>query len=222
MKNEELKNKKRENKKSENKDKVTNKKKVTLEEEVIEVESKEVIDEENTYIDNTIVKEENNKKLGDIFLIVGLALVLVLGFFVMGDVNAGPSYELPLTLSGDIGLQELTYKEYKEKIDNDESFVLIIERETCSHCQAFLPVAESFAKDNNLPMYYVDTDTFTSDEWATFEKTNSYLKKANGDWGTPTTVVLAGYDAVDYLEGAGATEEELLDLYNKYFDMNKE
>ena len=215
MKKEEIKNK--QTKKSETKDKKerNTKKKV---EEVVEVE---VLDEENTSVDDNDVKEGKSKK--DLILILGLVLVLVLGFFVMSDKNAGPSYELPLVLSGDAGLQELTYKEYKKKIDNDESFVLIIESATCSHCQAFMPKAKVFAEKNNLPMYYVDMNTFDhEEEWPKFEKTNSYLKKANGNWGTPTTLVLAGYDAVDFIEGAGATDEDLLNLYKKYFDMNKE
>ena len=215
MKKEETKNK--QTKKSETKDKKerNTKKKV---EEVVEIE---VLDEENTSVDDNDVKEGKSKK--DLILILGLVLVLVLGFFVMSDKNAGPSYELPLVLSGDAGLQELTYKEYKKKIDNDESFVLIIESATCSHCQAFMPKAKEFAEKNNLPMYYVDTNTFDhEEEWPKFEKTNSYLKKANGNWGTPTTLVLAGYDTVDFIEGAGATDEDLLNLYKKYFDMNKE
>ena len=110
MKKEETKNK--QTKKSETKDKKerNTKKKV---EEVVEIE---VLDEENTSVDNNDVKEVKSKK--DLFLILGLVLVLVLGFFVMSDKNAGPSYELPLVLSGDAGLQELTYKEYKKKIDN--------------------------------------------------------------------------------------------------------
>ena len=29
-------------------------------------------------------------------------------------------------------------------------------------------------------------------------------------------------DTVDFIEGAGATDEDLLNLYKKYFDMNKE
>ena len=132
-----------------------------------------------------------------------------------------PTYELPLVLSGEAGLHQLTYAEYQEKIANDESFVLIIERATCSYCIQFMPVAENFAKDNNVPIYYVDTDTFSSEDWEGFEKSNTFLKKNSGKWGTPTTVVQAGYDTVSYIEGE-TTEEKLLDLYNKYFDMGEE
>ena len=167
-----------------------------------------------------MMNENNKKKKGDIILVIGLVVVLVLGFLVMGDKNAGPSYELPLVLSGDAGLQELTYAEYQEKIDNGDHFVVILERATCSHCVSYLPVAESFASDNSLPMYYVDTDTFSESDWEGFEKSISYLKKANGNWGTPTTVVQAGYETVDFIEGE-TTADELIDLYNKYFDMGE-
>ena len=163
---------------------------------------------------------KNNRK-GDLSLILGLVLVAVLGFFLMKEKEVEPSYKLPLTLSGDAGLKQLTYAEYQEKINNDEQFVVILERATCSHCVTYMPIAEKFAKDNNVPMYYVDTDTFTAEDWEGFEKSNSYLRKANGKWGTPTTVVLAGSESVDYIEGS-TTADELVKLYNKYFDANLE
>ena len=70
-------------------------------------------------------------------------------------------------------------------------------------------------------MYYVDTDTFTAEDWETFETSNTFLKKQKGNWGTPTTVVLAGKEAVDYVEGE-TTEDELQRLYDENFEMNKE
>lgn len=160
-------------------------------------------------------------KKKDICLIAGLIIVIVLGCFIMKGEKSQPTYKLPLTLSGEKGLTLLSYKEYQDKIDNKESFVVILSRESCSHCQNFLPVAKSFAEESGVPMYYIDTDTFTQDEWGTFEKSNSFLKKNNGNWGTPTTVVLAGNEAVDYIEGE-TTAEELQTLYDKYFEKNEE
>ena len=189
----------------------------------VKVEAIEEVVEENTSIDEVnIVKDVNGKKnKGDLFLALGLALVVILGIIVMRDVNAGPNYELPLTLSGEAGLHQLTYSEYQEKIDNKEHFVVILERATCSHCVTYMPIAEKFASDNNLPMYYVDTDTFIAEDWENFEKSNSYLKKAKGDWGTPTTLVLAGSETVDYIVGVTETTR-LKEIYNKYFDIEKE
>lgn len=179
--------------------------------------------EENTSIEETnIVRDDSNKKnKGDLFLVLGLALVVILGFIVMRDVNAGPNYELPLTLSGEAGLHQLSYSEYLDKVNNGDEFVLIIERASCSHCVTYLPIAEDFANSNNLPMYYVDTDTFTSEDWETFEKSNTYLKKAKGNWGTPTTIVLAGREHVSSIEGT-TNHESLLNLYQDYFDIKLE
>ena len=166
-----------------------------------------------------IVEEKKKIKMSDIILIVGLLAVVILACFTLKGEKVKPSYELPLALSGEPGLQQLSYTEYQEKVDNDESFVLIIERATCSHCVTFMPIAEQFADGNNVPMYYIDTDTFDTEDWEPFEMSNTYLKKNIGSWGTPTTVVLAGKDAVDYIEGS-TSAEKLLELYNKYFEMN--
>lgn len=168
-----------------------------------------------------IAPEKKSKlKTSDMILVIGLIIVIILGYFMLKGEKPEVSYELPLTLTGESGLHELSYAEYQEKINNNESFVIIIERATCSHCINYMPVAESFAEDNALPMYYIDTDTFTDEDWTSFEKSNSFLKKNSGKWGTPTTIVLAGSEAVDYIEGE-TTADNLSDLYDKYFEINE-
>ncbi len=221
---------KKENPKKETESKTTTKKNTVKEskkvEEVLEkeIEDESLLDENDDEDLESVVTDDETEKKGlqksDIALIVGLVVIVILGCFVMGGKKAEPNYTLPLTLSGEAGLQELSYAEYQQKIDNNESFVVVIERATCSHCVSFMPVAEEFAKDNELPMYYVDTDTFTDEEWSTFESTNTYLEKNSGNWGTPTTIVLAGNEAVDTLIGE-RTADELLELYNKYFDIGE-
>ena len=187
-------------------------------EKLEEMEIKDIEIEEEITTKND---EKKKIKTSDLILIIALIVVVILGFVFMQGKKVEPSYELPLTLTGEAGLHELSYSEYQEKIDNNESFVVIIERTTCSHCVNFMPVAKAFAKDNNVPMYYVDTDTFSDEDWGGFEKSNTFLKKNSGNWGTPTTVVLAGNEAVDYIEGE-TTSEELLELYNEYFDNDTE
>lgn len=159
-------------------------------------------------------------KKTDIALIAGVVLVIVVGFFAMKGTKAQPNYELPLTLSGEAGLHKLSYSEYQEKIDNNESFIVIVSRTTCSHCQNFMPVAEDFANDESLPLYYIDTDDFTSDEWTDLEKSNTFFKENSGNWGTPTTLVLAGEESIDSVVGE-SDSDALLDLYEKYFDVDK-
>lgn len=188
----------------------------------------EEIKKEEKKVEEVIVEEiKKDKKpvkkvkTSDIILVIGLVLVLVLGFLVMGGKSNKVEYELPLSLTGEVGLHQLTYQEYKEKVDNDEAFVLIIERATCSHCVNYMPVAETFADEKGVPMYYVDTDTFSTEDWEGFEKSNSFLRKNNGSWGTPTTLVLVGSEAIDYVVGE-TDVESLEELYNEYFEMDKE
>ena len=179
----------------------------------------ETIEDEKLEKSETNSKKASKKiKTSDILLIVGLLVVLVVGLFALGSGKEEPSYELPLTLEGNAGLQLLSYSDYQTKIDNNEAFVVILARESCSHCANFIPVAKDFAEKNKLPMYYIDTDTFSESDWSTFEKSNTFLKKKSGNWGTPTTVLLVGSEAVDYIEGE-TTADNLLNLYNKYFDM---
>ena len=161
-----------------------------------------------------------NIKKTDIALVIGFIIVVVIGCFVMKGTKAKPAYELPLSLKGEAGLHKLSYKEYEEKIANNEHFVFIVERTSCSHCQNFMPVAEAFAKDNGVPMYYIDTDEMEEGDWSDFSKSNSFFKEKNGNWGTPTTIVLAGSESVDYIEGE-TNSEALLNLYKKYFDLDK-
>ena len=159
-------------------------------------------------------------KKTDIALILGVIIVVVIGCFVMKGTKAKPTYELPLALTGEAGLHKLSYAEYKDKIDKKEAFVFIVERTSCSHCQNFMPVAEKFAKDNSLPMYYVDTDEFKDNEFSELEASNTFFKKNSGNWGTPTTIVLVGNEAVDSIEGE-TDADSLLKLYNSYFDLDK-
>lgn len=160
-------------------------------------------------------------KKTDLALIIGVIVVIILGCFIMKGSKAQPTYELPLKLTGDAGLVKLSYDEYQEKIENNESFVVIIERATCSHCVSYMPVAEQFAKDNELPMYYIDTDEMEEDDWTKLSDSNTFFKKKKDNWGTPTTLVLAGKECVDFIEGE-TEADDLLELYNKYFDLDKE
>ena len=149
-------------------------------------------------------------KKTDITLIAVVAIIIILGIAFLGKAEAKPNYDFPLKLSGDAGLTELTYAQYEEKIESKEPFIFIIERTTCSHCQNFMPVAEKFAKDYNIPIYYIDTDKFVGDEFTSLQKSNSFFKKKKESWGTPTTMILVGSDAVDFVEG----ETDSNGLYN--------
>ena len=80
-------------------------------------------------------------------------------------------------------LIKLEYDEVMEKIENKESFILVVSQTTCPHCSEYKPVISKVLKDNDLIAYYVEFDTFSDDEKKEF---NSII---NFD-STPMTVFL--------------------------------
>lgn len=79
-------------------------------------------------------------------------------------------------------LISLTYKEYNAKIENNESFVLLIWKTGCTHCEDFEPKLKEIIKEYNLDVYSIDTSKLDSDEYAKLEN-KTFLT------GTPTLAV---------------------------------
>lgn len=80
-------------------------------------------------------------------------------------------------------IKNINISELKEKIDNKDSFILVITQDSCSHCKAYLPVINDVAKTYNITIYDI-SQTNLSDEDAT------YLKNIASISGTPTTVFI--------------------------------
>ncbi len=107
-----------------------------------------------------------------IWIIAIVILVLLLSFLIINKaISKG-------------NLVELTYDEFVQKIDNEESFVLCISLTTCSHCATYKPKLESVAKDYGIDLYYIDIDKYSEEEQEEFEKIINFNDS------TPTTVFL--------------------------------
>lgn len=107
-----------------------------------------------------------------IWIIAIVILVLLLAFLIINKaISKG-------------NLVELTYDEFVQKIDNEESFVLCVSRTTCSHCATYKPKLESVAKDYAIDLYYIDIDKYSEEEQEEFEKIINFNDS------TPTTVFL--------------------------------
>lgn len=107
-----------------------------------------------------------------IWIIAIVILVLLLSFLIINKaISKG-------------NLVELTYDEFVQKIDNEESFVLCISLTTCSHCATYKPKLESVAKDYGIDLYYIDIDKYSGEEQEEFEKIINFNDS------TPTTVFL--------------------------------
>ena len=89
---------------------------------------------------------------------------------------------------------EISYEEYKEKIDNNESFALLIWRTGCAHCETFEPKLDEVISKYNLKIYSLDISDLEEVE---YEK----LKNKTFVSGTPSTVIFEKGKKKDKLVG---------------------
>jgi len=138
-------------------------------------------------------------KKSDIILIAVVLLIVVIGVFSTRGTIALEEINYPVTLSGEPGLRQITYSEYESLVENNETFIIVIERASCSYCQMYLPILEEVANEEQVPILYIDTDTLTSEEFNNLSTKNSYLRRNN--WGTPTTLLMLGDRVLDSIGG---------------------
>lgn len=134
------------------------------------------------------------------YILIGLVLVIVIvAIFSTKGTKAQEEIEYPLTLAGEVGLNQITYSQYKEMVDNGDAFVVIIERAGCTYCQMYMPIVEEYVNEKKIAINYIDTDTLTEEEFQELSTKNNYLKRKN--WGTPTTLFMLGDRVIDSIGG---------------------
>ena len=125
------------------------------------------------------------------FILIGLVLVIIaVAIFSTRGTKVEDEIEYPLTLTGEVGLNQITYNDYKKMVEDGDAFVVVIERTGCGYCQMYMPILEEYVKEKQIAVTYIDTDTLTENEFNELSNTNKYLKK--NKWGTPTTLFMLG------------------------------
>jgi len=134
------------------------------------------------------------------FILIGLLIVIiVIGVLSTKGNIVEEKIEYPVKLAGEVGLNEISYSDYKEMVDNNDAFVVVIERAGCYYCQQYMPILKEYVDDAKIAVTYIDTDNLTTDEYQELSTTNNYLKK--NKWGTPTTLFMIGSRIVDSISG---------------------
>ena len=108
-----------------------------------------------------------------IIILVGICLMVLLGA-VIADRIMAKSY-----------LSEISYDEVIKKLDNKDTFVLLISQTTCSHCAAYKPKLKDVSNEYEIDVYYIDVDLLEEDK---YDELNSRLSFATS--GTPLTIFL--------------------------------
>lgn len=152
-------------------------------------------------------------KKSDFILIGVVVLIGVLALFSSKGTQSLEDVNYPLTLVGEAGLHQITYDQYETMVDDGDAFIVVIERAGCGYCTMYMPIVEEVANEKKIPLYYIDTDTLTEEEFNNLSSTNSYLKK--NQWGTPTTLFMLGDRVLDTIGGYTAKENVLSFLDGK-------
>lgn len=78
-------------------------------------------------------------------------------------------------------MKEISYKEYKNLIENKETFILEIMRTDCTACNNFKPKITQVANDYKIEVKYINTDHLSKEEV-------DELYEVTGISGTPTVI----------------------------------
>lgn len=93
---------------------------------------------------------------------------------------------------------ELTYTELQAKLDNKETFVVVLGSSTCSACAVYKETMEDVIKKNQVEIFYLDIAKLAGEDKSKFE--SKFVIAA-----TPTTVFIEeGVETTTYNRIVGA------------------
>ena len=92
----------------------------------------------------------------------------------------------------------LSFDDLQLKLNDKDTFVLVIGSDTCSACAKYKTTMESVIKENKLDIYYLDLDSLTEEEYSKIY--SKYVITS-----TPTTIFIKdGLETSTYDRIAGA------------------
>ena len=77
----------------------------------------------------------------------------------------------------------LSFDELQAKIDNKDSFILVVTQTTCSHCAEYRPILTAVLEKYNVVAYEIESDKLTTEE-------RGLMNDIANVSGTPTTIFI--------------------------------
>lgn len=152
---------------------------------------------ENKKNENKNLKENSNDKKVNVIKIVGIVIGVVALFtlvFFTSTQREGKELKDYVT--------DTTASEYFELKNGSEKAIILLASPSCTWCQKYKPVISKVSADYELPVYYVNTSSLTSDEYDdVYASSPSISSSGSGYIGTPTTLLVQNGEEVDYIEG---------------------
>ena len=105
-----------------------------------------------------------------------------------------------------------TYAEYMKVIKSKNTIMTVFGRNSCYYCNKFKPVYNDIAKEKNIDIYYIDSDSFDKDEYEKIMKSELVIPAKCTDskekdlplssgFGTPLTIFTKKGKSVDCISG---------------------
>lgn len=113
------------------------------------------------------------KNKNKIFIIIIIIFIMLISILIINNI---------LNKKGE--LIELNYSQVQEKINNKDSFILIVSQSTCSHCASYKNELKKVIKEYTINIYYIDYDKETENNKTEF------LNSFNLDGSTPITLFI--------------------------------
>lgn len=165
--------------------------------------------EQDIYLGNN-QENQKKKKTGLIIAIISGLVLLVLitagvSYVVIGQMQPQNKTEVVEQKQSEKTKTKETYfeeisVEKAAKLAEAEDVVIVIGKESCSHCKTYKPKIKQFAKDKKLKVYYVDLDVKENKD------TFSEYSKLQVE-GTPTTLFFHKGKVVERVVGDAGNEK---------------
>ena len=149
-----------------------------------------------------------------------VVVLLIVALFVTMKKEPELDIELPIALQGEAGFTEITYSEYEEKMNTEAPFWVVVVRDGCGYCEMYEPILEEVAGEYKIPIYYINMSNLNSEEYTALGTSNSYFKKNQGKWGTPTTLFMYGKSVIDSISGY-VDKDEFVDFVKENFKVEE-
>lgn len=95
-------------------------------------------------------------------------LILGLLIFLVSIISGCTLFKKNETNEG--RLIEIGYTELAEKIENKDSFILVVTQTDCSHCAEYKPLLKEILKEYKIDAYELDDAKLTDEEYIEFKK----------------------------------------------------
>ena len=99
-------------------------------------------------------------------------------------------------------LNYVDYNGYKDIVKSEHTKILVVGQTTCSHCIKTKPILKQIVDDTGIKISFIEANKLSSEELEKFDKFLDPIKDEEGNYGTPTTLIIKNGKIVDSVAGA--------------------